>query len=193
MSRAHPFERLRPGKLRRYAVPLLILDVLVGVPLLANVEAGPGLRGLTALVLSGSPEAAAEVLSRWTPVDRIHIAFANGLDYLWGFLYANSMALACVWAGRLDAAPRWRKTASLLAWLCWVVAVLDVPENVSYYQMVRGVNRSPYPELLRACVAIRSVIFVLVVAFLDVALVRRLIRGPAVSRVLPGAPTGRHL
>jgi hypothetical protein len=179
---AHPFERVPPGALRRWAIPLLVLDVAVGVPLLANIEAGPGFRGLTALVFAGSPEAAAAVLSTWTPADRIHVAFANGLDYLWGFLYANSMALACIWAGRVGATPSWRTTASLLAWLCWVVAVLDVPENVSYYQMIRGANRSPYPEMLAACVAVRSAIFVVFLVFLDVAIVRRLGRGLGARR-----------
>jgi hypothetical protein len=174
VSVAHPFDRIRPGELRRWAVPLLILDVLVGGPLLANVEAGPGFGRLTALVLAGSPAAAAEVLATWTPADRMHIAFANGLDYLWGLLYANTMALGCVWAGRVGDAPSWRSTGSLLAWLCWAIAVLDVPENVSYYQMVRGAIRSPYPELAASCVVLRSAIFLLVLAFLGLALLRRL-------------------
>jgi hypothetical protein len=187
MNFTHPFERIGPGHIRRYAVPLFLLDVAVGVPLLANVEAGPGLRSLAALALAGSPAAAAAVLATWTSTDRIHIAFANGLDYLWGFLYANSMALACVWAGRLSDSRRWTTTASLLAWLSWVVAVLDVPENVSYYQMVRGVNRSPYPEMLASLVVTRTLIFVVFLAFLAVALSRRVgltsgWSGPAGSR-----------
>jgi len=177
MRLSHPFERIQPGQIRRFFVPLALLSIAVGIPLLANVEAGPGLRSLTALAFSGSPEAAAQVLETWTSRDRIHIAFANGLDYLWGFLYANSMALACVWAGRLGEAPWWRGSASLLAWLSWVVAVLDVPENIAYYQMVRGVNRSPYPEILSSCVTIRTAIFVLFLAFLDVAILRRVARG----------------
>jgi hypothetical protein len=177
MTISHPFERIRRGRIRYYALPLLLLDVLVGVPLLANVEAGPGLHALTALALSGSPEAAETVLATWTPRDRIHIAFANGLDYSWGFLYANSMALACVWAGRLTGSRRWTASASLLAWLSWLVAVLDVPENISYYQMVRGLNHSPYPEVLASCVVIRTAIFVLFLAFLGLAIVRRVARG----------------
>jgi hypothetical protein len=163
----------------------LLLDVVVGVPLLANVQAGPGLGALTALALSGSPEAAAKVLATWTPADRIHIAFANGLDYSWGFLYANSMALACVWAGRLSDRRSWTASATLLAWLSWLVAVLDVPENISYYQMVRGLNRSPYPELLASCVAIRTAIFSVLVAFLGVAVFRRVAPGPTRRRTRP--------
>jgi hypothetical protein len=174
---SHPFERILRGRIRYYAAPLLLLDVAVGAALLANVEAGPGLHGLTALVLSGSPDAAARVLSTWTPTDRIHIAFVNGLDYAWGFLYANSMALACVWAGRLGDSRWWTTSASLLAWLSWLVAVLDVPENISYYQMVRGSNHSPYPELLVSCVTIRTAIFVLVLAFVGLAIVRRSVLG----------------
>jgi hypothetical protein len=169
----HPFERIPVGRIRRYAIPLAFLDALVGVPLLANVEAGPGLKSLTALAFSGSPEAAAQILASWTPSDRIHIAFANGLDYFWGLLYANSMALACVWAGRLSHAYWWRAGAVMLAWCSWVVAILDVPENISYYQMVRGVNRSPYPELLAFCVSIRTAMFAVVVAFLVLAIHRR--------------------
>jgi hypothetical protein len=187
---AHPFERLPPGSLRRWALPLLVLDVAVGVPLLWNLEAGPGFLGLARLVFAGSPEAAARVLATWTAEDRIHVAFVNGLDYLWGFLYANSMALACVWAGRVGDGPRWRTAASLLAWLCWVVAALDVPENVAYYQMVRGANRSPYPELVASCVAVRSAIFAAFLALMDVAVVRRVRRTstPAVTRAAARAP-----
>jgi len=106
----------------------------------------------------------------------MHIAFANGLDYLWGFLYANSMALACVWAARLSEAHVWRTCALMLAWLSWVVAILDVPENIAYYQMVRGVNRSPYPELLASCVATRTGIFLLFLAFLNFAVLLRVTR-----------------
>lgn len=175
MSCAHPFERIPRGHLRRYAIPLLLLDVAVGVPLLANVEAGPGLLSLARLALSGSPAAAESVLATWSATDRIHIAFANGLDYSWGLLYANSMALACVWAGRLGASRSWTATASVLAWLSWAVGVLDVPENVSYYQMVRGVNRSPYPEMLASLVAIRTAIFMAFLVFVDVALFRRIV------------------
>jgi hypothetical protein len=177
MNVAHPFEQIQRDRIRYYFLPLLLLDLVVGVALLANVEAGPGLRGLTALALSGSPEAAATVLSTWTPTDRIHVAFANGLDYSWGFLYANSMALACVWAGRLSDSRWWTASASLLAWLSWLVAVLDVPENVSYYQMVRGLNHSPYPELLASCVIIRTAIFLLFLAFLSLAIFRRVAPG----------------
>jgi hypothetical protein len=177
MTVAHPFEQIRRGRIRYYALPLLLLDVLVGVPLLANVESGPGLRALTALALSGSPQSAAKVLSTWTETDRIHIAFANGLDYSWGFLYANSMALACVWAGRLSDSRWWTTSASLLAWLSWLVAVLDVPENISYYQMVRGLNHSPYPQVLTSCVTIRTAIFLLFLVFLDLAILRRLLPG----------------
>jgi hypothetical protein len=177
MNVSHPFERIQRGRIRYFALPLLFLDVLVGVPLLANVEAGPGMRGLTALALSGSPESAATVLATWTAKDRIHIAFANGLDYSWGFLYANSMALACVWAGRLSDSRWWTASASLLAWLSWLVAILDVPENISYYQMIRGSNHSPYPELLASCVVIRTAIFVLFLAYLDLAILRRVVPG----------------
>ena len=99
-----------------------------------------------------------------------------GLDYFWGFLYANSMALACVWASRLSDAPVWRAGTVLLAWLSWVVAVLDVPENIAYYQMVRGVNRSPYPEVLAARVTIRSGIFMVFLAMLSVAVFLRTTR-----------------
>ena len=80
MNFTHPFERIDPGHIRRYAVPLFLLDVAVGVPLLANVEAGPGLVSLAALAVAGSPEAAAAVLATWTSTDRIHVAFANALQ-----------------------------------------------------------------------------------------------------------------
>ena len=65
----------------------------------------------------------------------------------------------------------------MLAWLSWLVAILDVPENISYYQMVRGLNHSPYPELLTSCVVIRTAIFLLFLAFLDLAILRRVAPG----------------
>ena len=128
------------------------------------IESGPGILALALLVFAGSTARADTVLEAWTASDRLLIAFANGLDYLFGALLFGTLAIGCAWVG-----PQMRSSLSqaapYLIWLATLAVVLDVPENAAYLVMVHGDTGSPWPQLALASSIPRFMIFFLCGAF----------------------------
>ncbi len=108
----------------------------------------------------------------WSVEDRVRIAFINGLDYLFGPLYANLLALGCIWAGRLRGEST-RCAGSAFAWLAWVVWLLDLPENVAYLNLVGGHASQPWPLISGTCVLVRTALVIGVLAFITWCLMQR--------------------
>ena len=174
----HPFSRIPEGKLRLFVVPIAGVSLVLLVVMLELVQRGPGWLPFGELVLSFTSSRAAEALSTWSVEDRVRIAFINGLDYLFGPLYANLLAFGSIWAGRLrrDSTSR---AGSSFAWLAWVVLLLDLPENVAYLNLVAGNANQPWPLISGTCVLLRTALVVTVLAFMSWSLVQRRVE-PAV-------------
>lgn len=161
----HPFSRIPEGKLRLFVVPIAGVSLVLLVVMVELVQQGPGWLSFGDLVLSFTSSRATEALSTWTVEDRVRIAFINGLDYLFGPLYANLLALGCIWAGRLRRdGTSW--AGSAFAWLAWVVLLLDLPENVAYLQLVIGNSSQPWPLISGACVLARTALVMASLLFL---------------------------
>lgn len=126
--------------------------------LLAVLERGPGLSALSALVLAGTPEEAREVLAAWSSDDRVRVSFVAGFDFLFGIVWANTMALACIWSARRLTAARLAGAGAALAWLLWFAVLLDIPENGAYVGMVLGSLQQPWPALAALAVYARIAI-----------------------------------
>lgn len=135
-----------------------IATALVGLLIFEVVRAGPGLPALYALVFAGTPERAAAVLGPWDESDRLWIAFANGLDYLFGVLLFGSVSLGCAYAALHAAEPRRQSFGFALAWAAWCGVLLDVPENSSYLTMVRGTVSQPWPALALVSTSLRHLL-----------------------------------
>lgn len=177
----HPFERIPVGRLRRGVVPIAGVSAVLLVVIVEVVARGPGWLPFGELVLSFTSSRATGAVSTWSADDRVRIAFVNGLDYLFGPLYANLLALGCVWAGR--TAPGARSAGSAFAWLAWVVLLLDLPENVAYLHLVLGDARQPWPLVSGTCVLLRTVLVMAALAFVARCLLQR--------RAGPAGPAGR--
>ena len=95
----HPFSRIPEGELRLFVVPIASASLVLLVVILELVQRGPGWLPFGDLVLSFTSSRATEALSTWSVEDRVRVAFINGLDYLFGPLYAN--LLAWVASGRV--------------------------------------------------------------------------------------------
>ncbi len=161
----HPFSRIPEGKLRLFVVPIGGVSLVLLVVIVQIVQQGPGWLPFGDLVLSFTTSGATEALSTWSAEDRVRIAFINGLDYLFGPLYANLLALGCIWAGRLrPGSARW--AGSAFAWLAWVVLLLDVPENVAYLNLVGGNSSQPWPLISGTCVLVRSALVIASLVFM---------------------------
>ena len=118
---------------------------LVVAALLGVIQIGPGVDQLARLVFAGTATRADRILAGWSDYDRLCIAFANGLDYLFGLLLFGSVALAISLSTDVAGTPSARKR--LLIWSCGAAIVLDVPENTAYLLMVLGDTGAPWPLL----------------------------------------------
>ncbi len=170
--REHPFCRIPDGKLHLFVVPVGCLFLVLLVVIVEIVQLGPGWARFSELALAFSSGRATEALATWTVEDRVRIAFVNGLDYLFGPVYANLLALGCVWAGR-SSGDRERRIGSFFAWVAWAVWLLDIPENVAYLNLVGGDVGQPWPFVFGSCVLLRTALVVGALAFLARSLVRR--------------------
>jgi hypothetical protein len=162
-----------------------IATALVGLLIFGVVRAGPGLPALYALVFAGTPERAAAVLGPWDESDRLWIAFANGLDYLFGVLLFGSVSLGCTYAALRAAEPRRQSLGFALAWAAWCGVLLDVPENTSYLAMVRGTVSQPWPALALVSTSLRHLLLGTCLAYIGFNA-----RSPRVGRP-PGAAAYR--
>ncbi len=161
----HPFSRIPEGQLRLFVVPIAGVSLVLFVVIVELVQRGPGWLPFGDPVLSFTTTRATEALSTWSVEDRVRIAFINGLDYLFGPLYANLLALGCIWAGRLRrGSMSW--AGSAFAWLAWVVLLLDLPENVAYLNLVGGNSSQPWPLISGTCVLVRSALVIASLVFM---------------------------
>ena len=167
----HPFSHIPEGQLRLFVVPIAGVSVVLLVVMVELVQRGPGWLPFGDLVLSFTTSRAAEALSTWSVEDRIRIAFINGLDYLFGPLYANLLALGCIWAGRLRGGSM-SGAGSAFAWLAWVLLLLDVPENVAYLNLVGGKSCQPWPLISGTCVLVRSALVIALLVFMARCLIQ---------------------
>lgn len=156
----HPFDRIPSAALKQAIGIGAVATVSLGLVLLFVVESGPGFDSLAALVLAGTSASAGEILSQWSYTDRICIAFVAGFDFLFGVVWTNTMALACIWVSRRVASVRLASFGGPLAWLLWVAMVLDVPENGAYFLMVLGSVAQPWPAMTVLAVYPRVFIFI---------------------------------
>ena len=97
---------------------------------------------------------------------RLLIAFANGLDYLFGILLFCTLAGGCAWVARLRPSPQSQASSSVLVWLASLAIVLDIPENSAYLLMVYGDTSSPLPQVALASSVPRFAIFFLCTVYI---------------------------
>lgn len=170
MTLHHPFERIPAERLPGFFLAALALTAATGVGVFGLVSMRD-LMALLELVLAGSTAAAERVLEDWTPRQRLDVAFLAGLDLVFGLAWTLTAALACVWASRLFRRRWLARLGIALAWACGVAALLDVPENLAYFHLVRG---SAGDALARAGVLsfyARVLIFFALDAYLTLAVV----------------------
>jgi hypothetical protein len=122
------------------------------------------LPALYALVFAGTPERAMAVLGPWNESDRLWVAFANGLDYLFGILLFGSLSLACTYTAQ--RAGRRQRFGFALAWAAWCGVLLDLPENASYLAMVRRSVSQPWPALALVATSLRHLLFMTCLLFI---------------------------
>lgn len=143
MSVRHPFQQIAPGKIRKYLVPHVIVLMLVWTvgPLIFPY---PDFGRLTQLVLAGDVVRAQAIIDTLSESDRLRIAFWGGFDFLVDVVAFDATALACIWAARVLRGPL-AAVGDVLAWMCWLGIVLNIPENLGFIRMTIVVVQAPWP------------------------------------------------
>ncbi len=169
----HPFGSIPEGALRIGVVPLAIFLVLVWT-VFPFVFPYPNFDAIASLVMAGSAQAAAAVVSDWTLDERLRVVFWGGFDFIVDFAWWNGAALACIWAGRVFGSARMGAVAATLAWACWFGFLLNVPENLTFVLMTLGPVNDPWPALAAASAVLRLLILAAAVLFPTLAFFARL-------------------
>jgi hypothetical protein len=150
----HPFENIQPQKLKLYFWPLLaatlvimVLMNVIGAPLITSQAPS----GIISYELAGSIPNATAILNSWNQDARLHAAFSLGFDYLFMLAYSSTIAMACVWAGRILERRKWplADVARPLAWAQWLAALMDGLENLGLTLILFSSAVSPWPEIAR--------------------------------------------
>jgi len=162
------------------AVPTLILYALAFVPFMLVGESLS--RDMLRLQQAGSESKAREIVTSWSPGERVDMAFLQGVDELHPLLYGLLFALAAVWAGR-QVGERMARWASGVAWLAILAAALDLVENVGMILMIRGDFSAPLPAMTTALSIGKASLLIAVVLYLLAGIVarvrRRVVSGPS--------------
>ncbi len=166
----HPFEKIAAGRLRFYVAPIGALCVILFGVMDWLIDTGPTWRSFAEFTALGSPERSAAILEEWSVRDRTHVAFVSGLDFLFGPLYANLLALGSIWASRVFRRPAHVELGVAFAWIAWLVLLLDIPENLAYFNMASGLVETPWPEISAACVKSRTGIVIVALTYIGLAI-----------------------
>jgi hypothetical protein len=145
----HPFEKI-PAKNRKYIFwPMFILTLVLSATLTllgndlkeAKDEQGNPVSpcGILSFEFITDAAAANDMLRYWGESKKVSAAFNLGLDYLFIFAYANTIALACVWlacALRERGFPGLAAAGIFIAWLQWLAGMLDAVENAALIRIL---------------------------------------------------------
>ncbi len=116
--------------------------------------------GVLDFELAGDMKTAKTMINSWVKKDPeyglIKANFNMGLDYLFLFVYSQTIGLACLIISRKK--NRFIKTTKILAALLLVAALLDAVENYGLIQMIQGANDEFYPKLALYCATPKFII-----------------------------------
>ncbi|HLG01797.1 MAG TPA: hypothetical protein VI916_15155 [Acidimicrobiia bacterium] len=167
-----PFTRIPPGRLRRIAVPALVVYLLAWIPFLLVGEPDEMVR----LQRAGSEANAREIVAAWSPSDTVDMAFLQGVDAVHLLTYGPLLAVGAVWAGR-RLRGRLSAWSPVVAWMAVAASAFDALENIGMIVMIRGDVDAPVPAVTTAFATAKFSMFFLLVPYVVTGVVARLRRG----------------
>ncbi len=148
----HPLEAIPADKRVRVFLPLLVATLLITF---AFRFIGPAKPTIVDFELAGNVAKATDILTAWTPMDRIHAGFSLGFDYLYMPIYSTTIALACVLAATVLRSGVWKSIGLALAWGLWLAAIFDAIENLALIGNLFGTPSEPYPQIAALCATLK--------------------------------------
>lgn len=172
----HPLEAIPADNRARVFLPLLIATLLITF---AFRFIGPVKPTIVDFELAGSVDKANDIITAWTPLERIHAGFSLGFDYLYMPIYSTTIALACVWAATVIRSGAWRPIGLALAWGLWLAALFDAIENLALLGNLFGTPLDPYPQVAALCATLKFTLIVLGLLYVLVGVGLRVVRRSA--------------
>ncbi len=169
----HPLEAIPADKRARVFLPLLVATLLITF---AFRFIGPAKPTIVDFELAGTVAKATDILTAWTPMDRIHAGFSLGFDYLYMPIYSTTIALACVWAATVLRSGVWKSIGAALAWGLWLAAIFDAIENLALISNLFGTPIEPYPQIAALCATLKFGLILLGLAYVVGGGVARVIK-----------------
>jgi hypothetical protein len=160
-----------------FTLSLMIILNIAGAPMVT--EAAP--YGIVSFELSGSITGSQAILASWDEGARLSAAFNLGLDYLFMPVYAFTISLACLWAGKVLSLRGWPLdfAAVPLAWGQWLAAGLDAIENLGLTLVLFRGPAFPWPQLAALCASIKFALIILGILYAVTALLAALSTRPS--------------
>lgn len=126
----------------------------ISIPLINEVAPW----GLFSWQLAATPQRAQAILASWDGRTQLLASFGLGLDYLFLFVYAVTLNLACQWSAHKLERQRF---GNWIGAAIWMAALFDALENACLAIGLVGKPVSPYPEVAALSAAIKfTLIFV---------------------------------
>lgn len=156
-----PLTRVPPGRLRRIAVPALVVYLLAWIPFFVVGEPDEMVR----LQRAGSETNARKIVAEWSPSDTVDMAFLQGVDAVHLLTYGPLLAVGAVWAGR-RLRGRLAGWAPVVAWMAISASAFDALENVGMIVMIRGDVDAPVPAVTTVFATAKFSMFLVVVPYI---------------------------
>lgn len=169
----HPLEAVPPDKRARVFLPLLIATLLITF---AFRFIGPAAPTIIDFEFAGTVTKATDIISAWTPVDRIHAGFSLGFDFLYMPVYSTTIALACVWAAGVFRSGAGKSIGLALAWGLWLAAMFDSIENLALMGNLFGSPIEPFPALAALCAILKFGLILLGLVYVVGGVAARLVK-----------------
>ncbi|WP_105616321.1 hypothetical protein [Vallitalea okinawensis] len=131
----HPFENVENKTLKGTFYTFLGLTILCIICSIIIMRTGPSWSDFGRLSIALSVENAEKIITNWTNQQKATLAFLSGFDFLFGFIWANCLAVGMVLAIGDAKSNKLKSLYRILAWGAWGAIILDIPENLSYYIM----------------------------------------------------------
>jgi hypothetical protein len=148
----HPLQRLGTRPLAVTLITLTACFACLTTILVYTVP--PSTRShIGDLLAASSLAAATAVLSTWSADTYRTFAFLLGFDFLYDVVHNNLVAVFVIWGGKRASATWALAVASATAWVLWLDTLLNVFENLVFFDIVRSAQAS---SLLPAASAVYS-------------------------------------
>lgn len=161
---SHPFEKIPAPYRKRVYWPMLAFTLFLSATLnllgndlkqaIDNNGQPVAPQGIVSFELIHNAAEAERMIHYWGTTEKISAAFNLGLDYLFIFAYANTLALGCVWVASGLRQRQFRLLAALgifIAWLQWLAGLLDCFENAALIRILFHGATDTLAHLSRYC------------------------------------------